>query len=224
MKRTYGGSKVDFSPELPYPKFQKKKRLSEQEEMKKRRIFPVLVVLVSVLTFRIQNQAANLPPVKGSVLPAFNLPFPKELLERDYLGLSGQGFFRVPQIKARVVIIEIFSLYCPACVKLAPEVKELYQRIESNPELNGKIKLIGIGAGNTVNEVQHFQRITEAPFPLFADKDFHIHKALGEVRTPYFIGIKIHDDRTHEVIYSELGGFEEAQEFLELIIAASGIQ
>ena len=192
--------------------------------MKKKRILLVLVVLIPFFTFGNQNQAANLPPVKGSVLTAFNLPFPKELSERDYLGLSGQGFFKLPQIKARVVIIEIFSLYCPPCVKLAPRVKELYQTIESNPELNGKIKLIGIGAGNTVNEVQHFQRITEAPFPLFPDSDFHIHEALGGVRTPYFIVIKIHDDRTHEVIYSELGGFTNVQQFLDFLVTASELK
>ncbi len=215
---------VDFSPEVPYPKLLKMRHSSEKGEMKKKRILLGFLLLTAVSTFGIQNRAASLPPGKGGVLPSINLPLPKESFERDYLGLSGQGFFKVPQIKTRVVIIEIFSLYCPPCVKLGPKVKELYQRIESNPELNGKIKLIGIGAGNTVNEVQHFQRITEAPFPLFPDSDFHIHEALGEVRTPYFIGIKIHDDRTHEVIYSELGGFTNVQEFLDFLITASELK
>ncbi len=192
--------------------------------MKTKRILLGLLVLGSFLTFGIQNRAANLPPGKGGVLPAINLPLPKESFKKDYLGLSWQGFFKIPQIKARVVIIEIFSPYCPACVKLAPKVKELYQTIQSSPELRGKIKLIGIGAGNTVKEVQHFQRITETPFPLFPDKDFHIHEALGEVRTPYFIGIKIHGDGTHEVIYSELGGFTNVQEFLDFLITASELK
>jgi hypothetical protein len=39
------------------------------------------------------------------------LPIPKDPAEKAYLGLSGDGFFKVTQIKAEVVVIEIFSLY-----------------------------------------------------------------------------------------------------------------
>lgn len=39
-----------------------------------------------------------------------------------------------------------------------------------------------------------------------------------------FVAIKINDDRIHEVIYSELGGFEGAEAFLELMISISGLK
>ncbi|RPJ04789.1 MAG: hypothetical protein EHM36_09325 [Deltaproteobacteria bacterium] len=55
--------------------------------------------------------ASVTPPPKGGTLPAFTLQIPKDPAEKAYLGLSGDGFFKIPQIKAKVVVIEIFSLY-----------------------------------------------------------------------------------------------------------------
>ena len=168
--------------------------------------------------------AADKPPEKGGVLPMINLPVPKSPDEKSYLGLSGDGFFRIPKIKAKVVIIEIFSMYCPYCQKDAPKINEMYQVIQDNPDLKDKIKMIGIGAGNSSYEVSVFKKTYAVPFPLFPDKDFTIHKACGEVRTPYFIGVKINEDGTHQIIYTQLGDFQGAEPFLELILKASGLR
>jgi len=168
--------------------------------------------------------AAEKPPEKGGILPMINLPIPKSPDEKSYLGLSGDGFFRIPKIKTKVVIIEIFSMYCPYCQKDAPRINELYQMIEKDSDLRTKIKVIGIGAGNSSYEVSIFKKTYAVPFPLFPDKDFTIHKALGEVRTPYFIGVKINDDGTHQIIHTQLGDFQGAEPFLELILKASGLR
>jgi hypothetical protein len=55
--------------------------------------------------------AATEPPPEGGVLPQFELAAPEDAQARGYLGLSGTGKFAIPQIKARLVIIEIFSMY-----------------------------------------------------------------------------------------------------------------
>jgi len=190
------------------------------------KIILMSLVVISVLTLSLTHvtSAANAPPSKGGVLPVINLPIPKSLDEKDYLGLSGAGQFKIPQIKAKVVIVEIFSMYCPFCQKDAPRINELYQMIESNPELKTKIKLIGIGAGNSPYEVSVFKKTYAVPFPLFPDKDFVIHKAYGEVRTPYFFAVKINDDGTHQVTHSQLGDFQGSEPFLELILKASGLK
>jgi hypothetical protein len=54
---------------------------------------------------------AKSPPKKGGKLPKVELPVPKDPTQRSYLGLSGDGVFRIPQIKAQVVIIELFNSY-----------------------------------------------------------------------------------------------------------------
>ncbi|MBM4323257.1 MAG: TlpA family protein disulfide reductase [Deltaproteobacteria bacterium] len=167
---------------------------------------------------------ANKSPEKGETLPVFNLPIPKNPAEKTYLGLSGDGFFKIPQIKAKVVIVEIYSMYCPYCQKDAPGINELYQRIQKNPDLKDKIKLIGIGAGNTPFEVEAYRKTYQVPFPLFPDKDYTIHKACGEVRTPYFIVVKINDDGTHQIVHAQLGNYPGAEPFLELVLKASGLK
>jgi thiol-disulfide isomerase/thioredoxin len=165
--------------------------------------------------------AAKKPPAEGGPLPVIKLPIPKSSEEKNYLGLKGEGSFTIPQIKAKVVIIEIFSMYCPYCQKEAPTVNELYNAIENNPDLKGKIKIIGIGAGNTPMEVDVFRKKFQTAFPLFPDVDYSIHKVCGEVRTPYFIGVKINENGSHEVIYSRLGSIEDANKFLDLILQRS---
>jgi thiol-disulfide isomerase/thioredoxin len=186
----------------------------------------ILLAVMTILSLGLGFSAltANKPPEKGEVLPVINLPIPKNPVEKGYLGLSGDGFFKIPQIKANVVIVEIFSMYCPYCQKDAPGVNQLYNVIDNNPDLKNKIKLIGIGAGNSSYEVEVFKKTYTVPFPLFPDKDFTIHKACGDVRTPYFIVVKINNDGTHQIVHSQLGGYPGAEPFLELVLKSSGLK
>jgi peroxiredoxin len=183
-----------------------------------------IAIIVCFLIVKLPLFAAGKPPEEGSTLPVIKLPVPKSIEEKSYLGLKGEGLFTIPQIKANVVIIEIFSMYCPYCQNEAPKVNELYNAIEKDPDLKDKIKIIGIGAGNTPLEVEVFRKKYQISFPLFSDADFTIHKVCGEVRTPYFVGVKINKDSTHEVIYSKLGGIQDANKFLELILKLSGLK
>jgi hypothetical protein len=102
-------------------------------------------------------------------------------------------------------------------------VNELYQAIEARKDLKDKMKLIGIGTGNSDFEVNFFRKKYEVPFPLFADEDYAIHKAMGEVRTPYFLGVRLHSDGSNEVFYSKLGGFKDTKTFLKLMVQLSGL-
>ncbi len=191
--------------------------------MKKRSFFLAVVILLSFLLV-FPALAANKPPEKGEQLPAVNLPIPKDPDERSYLGLSGSGHFKIPLIKAKVLIIEIFSMYCPYCQKDAPGVNELYRLIENSAEIKDKIKLIGLGAGNSSYEVEVYKKKYAVPFPLFPDKDFVIHKAFGEVRTPYFMVVKINENGTHQIVYTQLGNYPGAESFLEVVLKASGLK
>ncbi len=178
-------------------------------------------LLLSIFVF--PASGTNKPPEKGEQLPAINLPIPKNPDERSYLGFSGSGLFKIPQIKARVVIIEIFSMYCSYCQKDAPGVNELYRLIENNADIKDKIKLVGLGAGNSQYEVEVYKKTYTVPFPLFPDKDFEIHKACGEVRTPYFMVVKINPDGTHQIVHTQLGNYPGAEPFLDLVRKASGL-
>lgn len=168
--------------------------------------------------------AAAGPPLVDGTLPAMTLPAPTTPESRRYLGIDEAETFTIPGIDADVVIIEVFSMYCPHCQREAPQVNTLYQLMADHPERGDRLKLIGIGAGNSSFEVDYFRKTYDVPFPLIPDGDFVLHKALGEVRTPYFLAVRLFPDGTHRVIYSKLGAFENPASFLDLILSRSGLQ
>jgi peroxiredoxin len=183
-------------------------------------IVGVAMIVISLITLD-SRSIGGTAPQRGDVLPDITIPVPQNNTDKEYLGLKAGAFFKIPQIKAEVVLIEIFSMYCPYCQREAPEVNRLYRLIEHDQELKGRIKMIGLGTGNTKFEVEVFKKNYNVPFPLFPDEDFSLHKSFGEVRTPYFVGIKINNDGTHRVFYSELGGLQGAEQFLRLVVKSS---
>ncbi len=190
--------------------------------MKKR--FASIMAMMLILASTASMAASVEPPKVGSSLPEVRLPKPADSGELKYLGLSGSGTFFVDQVKAKALIIQIFSMYCPYCQKDAPNVNRLYGLMENNPDLKGKIKIIGIGAGNTSFEVATFKKKYKVEFPLIPDGDFKIYKIIGEVRTPYFIVVKLNSSKKLEVVYSRLGAHENVEAFLADIVKLADIQ
>ena len=102
-------------------------------------------------------------------------------------------------------------------------MNEFYQAIEQREDLKGKMKIIGIGIGNTPADVQYFKEKYKVPFPLFPDENKSIHTALGKPRAPYFIGVKTDKDGNSQVFYSKLGALGKPDTFLALMLNLSGI-
>ena len=79
-------------------------------EIKKLSAF-VAILSVCLLLAIHPALALNKPPATGGTLPQFELAAPQNATAKDYLGLSDTEQFTVPQIKAKAVIIEVFSMY-----------------------------------------------------------------------------------------------------------------
>ncbi len=73
----------------------------------------IKIILVIAIIFTLMGQghvyAADKPLKKGDTFPEIKLPIPKNPAHRSYLGLTGDGSFGIKDIKAKVVIVQIFS-------------------------------------------------------------------------------------------------------------------
>jgi hypothetical protein len=67
--------------------------------------------IVGILFFPGLIRADGNPPAEGGVLPAIDLAVPQDAEYQKYLGIGGGETFTIPEIKADVVLIEIFSMY-----------------------------------------------------------------------------------------------------------------
>jgi hypothetical protein len=74
-------------------------------------IFKYLAVFVGIFLLTAGfSRADSQPPAVGGVLPEIDLAVPRSDEHQKYLGVTGKTF-TIPQIKAEVVIVEIFSMY-----------------------------------------------------------------------------------------------------------------
>ena len=191
--------------------------------------FLIAIILLGCVSPQVQAPPNSLVKTslasdKKASFPVFELPVPQNDPQKNYLGISGSGKFKITQIKSPVIIIEVFSMYCPHCQSDAPLVNQLYQAIQARPDLKEKIKIIGIGITNGTYEVDLFRAKYKVPFPLFPDQDMAIGEKLGSMATPTFIGAKNNHDGTMEEFYFKSGELHDVNSFLDEIIKLSKLK
>jgi hypothetical protein len=71
----------------------------------------VVTAMVGIIVLPGVVEAESRPPVEGGVLPSIDLGVPPSADYQQYLGITGKTSFTIPEIKAEVVLIEIFSMY-----------------------------------------------------------------------------------------------------------------
>jgi hypothetical protein len=177
---------------------------------------PTLAVEASVAP-----AACPLPQGKG--FPDVTLSGVLPPSQAVYLGLASEKIpAPISAIQAEALIVEVFSMYCPFCQKEAPTVNALFELIELRG-LSQRVKIIGIGAGNSDAEVEIFRKKYAVPFPLFSDASFAVHKRLGEVGTPFFYVLVKNADGSFKVLEANLGCMTSPEEFLAEVIQKAGL-
>lgn len=161
----------------------------------------------------------------SGLLTDLELPGPLTREQADYLGVpKDAASFRLSEIKGEYLLLEVFSMYCPHCQREAPRVNELYRAVAASPYA-GRILFLGLGAGNSAFEVDVFRKQYKVPFPLFADPDFLIHKAVGQVGTPCFLFLKLPGQgQGLPILDSLIGGFGDTQAYLQRLVRAGRIE
>lgn len=186
-------------------------------------LLPLLLsalIASSLQFFAVPTKAAG----DAETLPEFSLIVPDTEEHRNYLGLKGEPgeTFTIKDIDADVLLIELFSMYCPFCQEEAVNVNSLYEAMISFSTPEFSVKIIGLGANNSAFEIDHFRNTYGIRFPLFPDQDMSIYKLLGGKGTPGFIGCRKNADNTYSVVLRQSGGFFQADEFLTELLHKSG--
>ena len=175
--------------------------------------------IVPFVLFALAFPAMAMDDLKtGEKLLEINLKTPESQKLQEYLGLDPKAFFTMKDLDADVIVVEIFSMYCPHCQKEAHVINRFYDLLDKRKTPGKTIKLLGIGVGNSRFEVDYFRKTYNISFPLFADGEFAVHKALGEVRTPYYIVLAREADKSWRVVLSRPGGIESPEAFLDTIV------
>ena len=149
----------------------------------------------------------------GMNIPEFTLNAPDSEKARQYLGLKNVKSFCISEVPAKLVLLELYSLYCTACQRQAPIANKLYKFIQQDPDLSQDIRMIGIGAGNNQREVVAYKTRFRVPFPLFPDSHFQIHKKFGEPRTPFTVLVT----NSGKVLMTHSGIVKDLDKFLSEI-------
>ena len=179
----------------------------------------ILIFLISFTGFSLAETKPDTEPLPDITL---NVPENKEHIQ--YLGLKGEPGtpFKLSDIDADILMIELFSMYCPYCQNAAPAVNELYTLMEQKKRSDLKLVIIGIGANNTDLEVDTFRQGFDIKFPLFSDSDMPIYKTLAGAGTPTFIGCKKEGDNKTTIFFRKSGGFTDPPEFLDKLLNHAG--
>ncbi len=177
------------------------------------------IVLILLICMSIMGGVSGSDAGSDDIDLSFSLPAPIDKNHQTDLGIPSKDYFTLDQIKADILLIEIFSMYCPICQREAPQVNELYKKIKNH---TGKsIRLIGIGAGNSEFEVNFFKETYAIEFPLFSDGKFFIHKKIGEKGTPFFIGLHPGNPKGSRVFFTHSGDIKDLTGFFNRLLEAS---
>lgn len=179
------------------------------------------ICCIVVWVFVLVNQVAGFVAQAGAAeVHALQLESPPAVDQRDYLGISG-GTFTLADVQADIIIIELFSLYCAMCAKESPAVAELFALAQKQSTPQRKIVLLGIGTGNSAEEVARFKKLHSVPFPMVSDQKALVGRSMKAAITPGFIAFKKQADGSLVRLHTRLVILGPPQHFLDSALRAS---
>ena len=128
--------------------------------------------------------------------------------------------FTLKDVKSPYILIEQFNTRCPHCMHQAPILNELYNKVQQDAALKGKVKFMSVGQGNDEMQVKAWKVIQKVPFPVIPDPDSTLGKALNF--TPYPVSMVV--DKSGKILWVHVGAFDTADEALKGIKAVREVK
>lgn len=174
----------------------------------------VILYLFFAIFMRASECGAQPPPTAAET----RLPAPQTEPDRKYLGLASTvERFSLDNIQADILVLDFFDMYCHVCQSRAKHMNDFYQLVQSRG-LSNRVKVLGVGVGDTPKEVTVFKEKFGLPFPVFPDRTGSFTKQFGKIKVPNVILLKKRLGR-FEVVYQESSLPDNAEQFLSKVLS-----
>jgi hypothetical protein len=172
----------------------------------------VLLCTLLLVVLAGQALAAGPLPEPGQTLPALSLKPPAFGQDAQDLGVAGKKTFRLQDLKAKVIVLEVIGVYCAECAKQVHAFNTLYARLARRIQA-GEVRMLGLAAGGTDMEVESLRKTGIYKYPIVADEKYQNHKLLREPKTPFTLLVT----PAGKVLYVHLGVDEDIEAMLARI-------
>ena len=152
------------------------------------------------------------PVEKGSQIN-FNLPLPDSVQTQTYLGLSEMKAFKVSDIKAQMVIIELMSSRCPHCQANAPIMNDIYKKMQADSGL-ADVKVFAIALADDKAGLETFKKQFKTSFPVLLDESLEITHSMTGLATPTTMIVSTEESR---ILFIHAGEIPDADKFIKQV-------
>jgi len=143
----------------------------------------------------------------------FTIPPPDSAQTQTYLGLDAVKPFKVTDVKAKIVIIELMSAVCPHCQANAPIMNNIYKIVQADSGL-ADVKVIAIAIADDKAGVEAFKKQFKTPFPVLLDENHEIKSSMSGMGTPTTMVVSTGDAK---VLFTHPGVIPDADKFVKQV-------
>ena len=148
----------------------------------------------------------------------------------DLLSPEGIGYLKIGSdtaplfsgISGDLIVLEVLNTYCGTCRTEAEQMNELYEKIQSEPDLADAVKMLAVAIGNNSQEIRFYRRLFHTPYPMIPDPDYTVAEQLGISSTPFHLVIRKFGNEM-VVVLSRKGAIESADNYLEVLEKLAGM-
>lgn len=138
--------------------------------------------------------------------------------DRQYLDLpAGTKWLELGELSARFVLIQLYNTLCSDCVAETKMLSRFFKRVEADPVLAGRLKILGLGVYDSNQSVMRFKKHYEVAYPLFSDKDGQIFACLGQAELPLAYLVRAEGDGSWTIELIRRGYFKPDDKFLNVL-------